>query len=70
LGCCYRHAVGFREKLLLEAVEESPRPKFGANNPHTQQSLSNLIALYESWGKPEKAAEWRAKLPQLKTARK
>jgi hypothetical protein len=23
-----------------------------------------LIALYEAWGKPEKAEEWRAKLPQ------
>jgi hypothetical protein len=28
------------------------------------ESLSHLIALYEAWGKPEKAEEWRAKLPQ------
>jgi hypothetical protein len=26
--------------------------------------LNNLIALYEAWGKPEKAQEWRAKLPK------
>jgi hypothetical protein len=26
--------------------------------------INNLIALYETWNKPEKAKEWRAKLPQ------
>jgi hypothetical protein len=26
--------------------------------------LNNLIALYKVWNKPEKAEEWRAKLPQ------
>jgi len=32
------------------------------------ESLNNLIALYEAWNKPEKAKEWREKLPleQLK----
>jgi hypothetical protein len=25
--------------------------------------MNNLIALYEAWNKPEKAKEWRAKLP-------
>jgi len=25
----------------------------------------NLIELYEAWGKPEKAEEWRAKLPHM-----
>jgi hypothetical protein len=28
------------------------------------ESLDNLIDLYEAWDKPEKANEWRAKLPQ------
>jgi len=28
------------------------------------QSLDSLIALYEAWGKLEKAEQWRAKLPQ------
>jgi hypothetical protein len=27
---------------------------------------ASLIELYETWGKPEKAEEWRAKLPQTK----
>ncbi|MCH7557751.1 MAG: hypothetical protein IIB56_09885 [Planctomycetes bacterium] len=33
----------------------------------TQESLNNLVELYEAWGKPEKAAEWRAKLPPNQT---
>jgi len=24
-----------------------------------------MIELYEAWGKPEKAEEWRAKLPKM-----
>jgi hypothetical protein len=31
------------------------------------ESWHNLIDLYEAWGKPEKADEWRAKLPRTKT---
>jgi hypothetical protein len=27
--------------------------------------MNNLIDLYEAWNKPEKAKEWRAKLPQM-----
>ena len=30
-------------------------------------SMNNLIELYETWGKPEKAEEWRAKLPGKKS---
>jgi hypothetical protein len=26
--------------------------------------MNNLIDLYKAWNKPEKAKEWRAKLPQ------
>ncbi len=28
----------------------------------TRQTLKRLIDLYDAWSKPEKAAEWRAKL--------
>jgi hypothetical protein len=35
--------------------------KLGDNHPHTLESLKNLIELYEAWGKPEKAEEWREK---------
>jgi hypothetical protein len=43
---------------------EGHRLKLGDAHPYTLQSLNNLIGLYEAWDKPEKAEEWRAKLPQ------
>jgi len=55
------------EKYLLEAIE-GRRIKLGDAHPNTLDSIKNLIALYESWNKPEKAIEWRAKLPQIEIA--
>jgi len=49
------------EPLLLEALE-GRRLKLGDAHPHTMESWHNLIDLYEAWGKPEKAAQWRANL--------
>jgi len=37
---------------------------FGSELLCTIDSLNQLIELYEAWNKPEKAKEWRAKLPQ------
>ena len=51
------------EPLLLEALE-ARRLRLGDTRPRTLQSLNNLIDLYEAWNKPEKANEWRSKLPQ------
>jgi len=51
------------EELLIEAVE-GRRLKLGNTHPHTLESWQNLIELYEVWGKPEKAEEWRVKLPK------
>jgi len=48
---------------LREAVE-GRHLKLGDTHLHTLESWHNLIELYEAWDKPEKAAEWRAKLPQ------
>jgi hypothetical protein len=31
--------------------------------------MNNLIALYEAWDKPEKAKEWRSKLPKTEAIR-
>jgi len=56
------------ELLLLEAVE-GRRLKLGDTHPHTLESLNNLIALYEAWGKPEKAEQWRAKLTQTEAVK-
>ena len=51
------------EPLLLEAIK-GRRLKLGETHPHTIESINNLIVLYEAWNKPEKANQWRAKLPQ------
>lgn len=37
--------------------------KLGPGHRHTIDSLRELVDLYESWGKPDEAAKWRAKLP-------
>jgi hypothetical protein len=45
-------------------LDQSLEDRLSDTHPHTQQSLNNLIALYETWDKPDKAKEWRAKLPR------
>jgi hypothetical protein len=45
-------------------LEERPEDRLGDTHPHSLESLKNPIDLYEAWNKPEKAEEWRAKLPQ------
>jgi hypothetical protein len=63
------HSCEEAEKLLLEAVE-GRRLKLGGTHPHTQESVNNLIALYEAWNEPEKAEEWRVKPLQTENIRK
>jgi len=48
------------EELLVKSVGIG-RHKLVEKHP---EILSNLIALYEAWNKPEKARQWRAKLPK------
>jgi hypothetical protein len=52
------------EELLFEALKGL---KLGDTHPHTLESWNNLIDLYESWDKPEKADQWREKLQQTET---
>jgi tetratricopeptide (TPR) repeat protein len=65
LAMLYKERGDFKksEPLLIQALE-GRRLKLGDEHPHTLESWKNLINLYEAWGKPEKAEEWRAKLPQ------
>jgi tetratricopeptide (TPR) repeat protein len=65
LGLLYKEQSNYQkaEELLLEAFD-GRRLKLGDTHPHTHESIKNLIDLYEAWNKPEKAEEWRAKLPQ------
>ncbi len=46
--------------LELSIAASDPR------DPKTAEVIQLLIQLYESWGKPEKADEWREQLPQTK----
>jgi eukaryotic-like serine/threonine-protein kinase len=57
------------EALLLQGYEgmkqrEAKIPKEG--KVRLTEALERLLQLYDAWGKPEKAAEWRAKLVEQK----
>ena len=49
------------ERLLL-AAHSVLKGNLGEDNEWTETAISHLVKLYESWGKPEKAAEYRAML--------
>lgn len=50
------------EPLLLQS-HEALRSSHGAAHTETVAVLNRIIELYESWGKPDHAAEFRAMLP-------
>ncbi|MHC4227507.1 MAG: tetratricopeptide repeat protein [Planctomycetota bacterium] len=50
---------------LLREAAEGRSLKLGKSHPHAQESIRNLIGLYEAWNKPDKANEWRAILKQI-----
>ena len=49
--------------MLIETLDIRHQ-LLGGEHPSTLASMSNLIELYEVWGKAEKAKQWRAKLPR------
>jgi non-specific serine/threonine protein kinase/serine/threonine-protein kinase len=51
------------ERLMLEAYPIVDA-HFGARHPRVTAVVERIVALYDAWGKPEKAAAWRAKLPK------
>ena len=52
------------EPLLLQSFASFTRdPDYGEAHPVTVGTAQKLIDLYESWGKPEKAEEYRAMIP-------
>jgi serine/threonine protein kinase/tetratricopeptide (TPR) repeat protein len=53
------------ERLLLDAFH-GRETKLGPEHPYTIESLQQLVTLYESWHKPDEAAQWRAKLAEMK----
>jgi serine/threonine-protein kinase len=67
----YRHHVGMcltelgrfdeAEQEFLEAYS-ALRGQVDDRHPYTQHVMSGLIDLYEVWGRPAQATEWRARL--------
>ena len=53
---------GEAEPLLLQEYQRREN-QFGPEHSSTINILNKLVNLYESWNKPEKAEEWREKLP-------
>ena len=49
------------EALYLKTIELKSKI-YPLGHPSTNRSIVRLIGMYERWGKPQKAAEWRAKL--------
>jgi serine/threonine-protein kinase len=49
------------EQELLEA-HDALRGQVDDRHPYTQHVISGLIQLYEAWGRPAQAAEWRPRL--------
>ena len=56
------------ERLALAAYEPMLR-SVGAEHERTVRIERLLENLYDQWGKPDKAAEWRAKLPKDESPR-
>jgi serine/threonine protein kinase len=64
LGRCLVGLSRFEEaEVLLIESYEALEAELGRANATTQQAISRLIDLYETWRKPEKAAEYRSRLP-------
>lgn len=51
------------EPLALQTYEWMTS-HFGPDHPYVRQATEIVIRVYDQWGKPEIAAQWKAKLPQ------
>ena len=65
LGECLT-TLGRYEEAGPLVVESYPviRAEYGDGHAETRNALQRIIRLYEAWGKPDKAAEYRALLPE------
>ena len=64
-----QHKYAEAELLLLASLEglKAPREAWDAETSppqerHGIQALKRLVQLYDTWGKPERAATWRREL--------
>jgi len=56
---------GKAEQLFIEFLDIS-QSVLSERHPDTVAAINELIKLYESWGKPQKAKAWRSRLPAEK----
>ena len=64
LGLCLTELERYDEaKAALVEAHRTFEAALGAAHRRTLMAVAALIDLYDTWGKPEPAAEWRAKLP-------
>jgi tetratricopeptide (TPR) repeat protein len=61
LGGCLQEGKKYpeAESLLLEAFPII-KDSFGLAHPRAQAAIRRLVSLYEAWGKPDKAGEYKA----------
>ena len=50
--------------MIWQERLELLRSGLGEDNSETLRTIEALAELYDAWGKPEQAAEWRAKAGQ------
>jgi hypothetical protein len=64
LGACLSALQRYAEaEPLLQGSYATFKARFGPQHKRTQPVIRYLMNLYEAWGKPEKAAEYRALRP-------
>jgi eukaryotic-like serine/threonine-protein kinase len=70
LGACLTAQARFAEaEPLLQPSYRVLVERRGATDRHTQTALQHLVSLYEAWGRPHRAAEYRALLTPAPAAR-
>jgi tetratricopeptide (TPR) repeat protein len=57
------------EKLLLSDSDRLFDPANQLSPTEVRLAVDNIIALYDAWGKPEQAEQWRKKLGALEKSR-
>ncbi len=64
IGACLTAAGRYEEaEPLLVRSYSLLRAELGETHRFTLDALQRIIDLYEAWGRPEQAAEYRAKEP-------
>ena len=58
-----RKSYAEAEAALLEAYETLATSE--GENRQTHRVVTNLVEFYDAWGRPGRAAEWRAKAPDM-----